>query len=207
MYKLPTHHKNITYKNQSFMRNHFKYLFLVIVLFVSNSSQAAIGGNFTLTDYNNDKYSLSDSSNVKLIFFGFLNCPDICPTTLSDVSNLLKKMEGLAKYIDPIFITIDPSRDTPELMKNYISFFDKRIIGLTGTQEEIEAVSNQYHVYYSYQDKEENNNYTVNHTANMYFLDKDNNVEKIFIPGTPFTEFYKYINRYMLKDIKNLPLQ
>ena len=73
MYKLPTHHKNITYKSQSFMRNHFKYLFLVIVLFVSNSSQAAIGGNFTLTDYNNDKYSLSDSSNVKLIFFGFLN--------------------------------------------------------------------------------------------------------------------------------------
>ena len=59
----------------------------------------------------------------------------------------------------------------------------------------------------SYQDKEESNNYTVNHTANIYFLDKDNNVEKIFIPGTPFTEFYKYINRYMLKDIKNLPLQ
>ena len=189
------------------MRNYFKYLFLVFVLLVSNSSKAAIGGNFTLTDHNNNEYSLSDSSNVKLIFFGFLNCPDICPTSLSDVSNLLKKLGGLAKNIDPIFITIDPSRDTPELMKNYISFFDKRIIGLTGTQEEIEAVSNQYHVYYSYQDKEENNNYTVNHTANMYFLDTGNDVEKIFIPGTPFTEFYKYINRYMLKDIKNLPLQ
>ena len=207
MYKLLTHHKNITYKSQSFMRNYFKYLFLVFVLLVSNSSKAAIGGNFTLTDHNNNEYSLSDSSNVKLIFFGFLNCPDICPTSLSDVSNLLKKLGGLAKNIDPIFITIDPSRDTPELMKNYLSFFDKRIIGLTGSQEQIEEVSNQYHVYYSYQDKEENNNYTVNHTANMYFLDKDNDVEKIFIPGTPFTEFYKYINRYMLKDIKNLPLQ
>jgi len=207
VYKLLNHHKNIICKGQFFIRNYFKSLVLLSVLFTSNMSQAAIGGNFSLTDHNNNKYSLSASSNVKLIFFGFLNCPDVCPTTLSDVSNLLKKLESLAKYIDPIFITIDPSRDTPELMKNYLSFFDKRIIGLTGTQEEIEAVSNQYHVYYSYQDKEENNNYTVNHTANIYFLDKDNNVEKIFIPGTPFTEFYKYINRYMLKDIKNLPLQ
>ena len=207
MCKLLNHHKNTTYKSRFFMRNYFKYLVLLFVLFASNTSQAAIGGNFSLIDHNNNKYSLSVSSNVKLIFFGFLNCPDVCPTTLSDVSNLLKKLEGLAKYIDPIFITIDPSRDTPELMKNYLSFFDKRIIGLTGSQEQIEKVSNQYHVYYSYQDKEASNDYTVNHTANMYFLDKDNNVEKIFIPGTPFTEFYKYINRYILKDVKNLPLQ
>ena len=207
MYKLLNKHKNTTCKSQFFMRNCFKPLFLLSFLFASYASQAAIGGNFSLIDHNNNKYSLSASSNVKLIFFGFLNCPDVCPTTLSDVSNLLKKLEGLAKYIDPIFITIDPSRDTPELMKNYLSFFDKRIIGLTGNEEQIEKVSNQYHVYYSYQDKEAGSDYTVNHTANMYFLDKNNNVEKIFIPGTPFTEFYKYINRYMLKDIKNLPLQ
>lgn len=207
MYKPLNKHKNTTCKSQFFMKNYFKPLFLLSFLFASYTSQAAIGGNFSLIDHNNNKYSLSASSNVKLIFFGFLNCPDVCPTTLSDVSNLLKKLEGLAKYIDPIFVTIDPSRDTPELMKNYLSFFDKRIIGLTGSQEQIEKVSNQYHVYYSYQDKEAGGDYTVNHTANMYFLDKNNNVEKIFIPGTPFTEFYKYINRYMLKDIKNLPLQ
>ena len=193
--------------NRFDLRNYIKYAILIIVLFMSFVTHAKIGGDFTLKDQNNNKYSLSSSSKTKIIFFGFLNCPDICPTTLSEVTNLLNKLEGLAKNIEPIFITIDPTRDTPELLKNYLSFFDKRIIGLTGTQEEIEKISFQYHVYYSYQNKDKVKDYTVNHTANIYLLDKENNVEKIFVPGTPFSEFYKYINRYLLKDIKNLPLQ
>ena len=189
------------------LRNYIKYIILIIVLIMSFVTHAKIGGDFTLKDQNNNKYSLSSTSKTKIIFFGFLNCPDICPTTLSEVTNLLNKLEGLAKNIEPIFITIDPTRDTPELLKNYLSFFDKRIIGLTGTQEEIEKISFQYHVYYSYQNKDKVKDYTVNHTANIYLLDKENNVEKIFVPGTPFSEFYKYVNRYLLKDIKNLPLQ
>ena len=193
--------------NRFDLRNYIKYAILIIVLIMSFVTHAKIGGDFTLKDQNNNKYSLSSSSKTKIIFFGFLNCPDICPTTLSEVTNLLNKLEGLAKNIEPIFITIDPTRDTPELLKNYLSFFDKRIIGLTGTQEEIEKISFQYHVYYSYQDKDKVKDYTVNHTANIYLLDKENNVEKIFVPGTPFSEFYKYVNRYLLKDIKNLPLQ
>ena len=193
--------------NRFDLRNYIKYAILIIVLFMSFVTHAKIGGDFTLKDQNNNKYSLSSSSKTKIIFFGFLNCPDICPTTLSEVTNLLNKLEGLAKNIEPIFITIDPTRDTPELLKNYLSFFDKRIIGLTGTPEEIEKISFQYHVYYSYQNKDKVKDYTVNHTANIYLLDKENNVEKIFVPGTPFSEFYKYVNRYLLKDIKNLPLQ
>ena len=189
------------------LRNYIKYISLIFVIITSNNLYADIGGDFTLKDQYNNKFTLSDSSKVKIVFFGFLNCPDICPTTLTEVANLLKKLEGLSKNIDPIFITVDPTRDTPELLKNYLSFFDERIIGLTGTQEEIEKVSNQYHVYYSYQNKGKVEDYTVNHTANMYFVDEKNNVEKIFVPGTPFSEFYKYVNRYLMKDIKNLPLQ
>ena len=188
------------------LKNYIKYFPIFIVLSLSQA-QAEIGGDFTLRDYNNNKYHLYSSSKEKVIFFGFLNCPDICPTTLSEVSNLLKRLDGLSDKIEPIFITVDPTRDTPELLKNYLSFFDKRIIGLTGSQEQIEEVANKYHVYYSYQDKETKEDYTVNHTANIYFLNKDNKVEKIFIPGTPFSEFYKYINRYLMKDVKNLPLQ
>jgi len=185
-----------------------KYTFLVIVLISNNMSYARIGGDFVLQTYNNEKYVLSESSKVKIIFFGFLNCPDICPTALSDVTNLLNKLGGLSKTLEPIFITVDPKRDTPELLKNYLSFFDKRIVGLTGSQEQIEKVSNQYHVYYSYQNNDnDSDKYTVNHTANIYLLDKDNNVEKIFIPGTPFAELYKYIDRYLMKEIKNLPLK
>ena len=189
------------------LRNYIKYISLIIVIITSNNLYAGIGGDFTLKDQYNNKFTLSDSSKAKIVFFGFLNCPDICPTTLTEVANLLKKLEGLSKNIDPIFITVDPTRDTPELLKNYLSFFDERIIGLTGTQEEIEKVSNQYHVYYSYQNKSKVEDYTVNHTANMYLIDEKNNVEKIFIPGTPFSEFYKYVNRYLMRGIKNLPLQ
>ena len=189
------------------LRNYIKYISLIIVIITSNSLYADIGGDFTLKDQYNNKFTLSDSSKAKIVFFGFLNCPDICPTTLTEVANLLKKLKGLSKNIDPIFITVDPTRDTPELLKNYLSFFDERIIGLTGTQEEIEKVSNQYHVYYSYQNKDKVKDYTVNHTANIYLIDEKNNVEKIFVPGTPFSEFYKYVNRYLNRGIKNLPLQ
>ena len=188
------------------LKNNIKYFPIFIILSLSQA-QAEIGGDFTLRDYNNNNYHLYSSSKEKVIFFGFLNCPDICPTTLSEVSNLLKRLDGLSDKIEPIFITVDPTIDTPELLKNYLSFFDKRIIGLTGSQEQIEEVANKYHVYYSYQDKETKEDYTVNHTANIYFLNKDNKIEKIFIPGTPFSEFYKYINRYLMKDVKNLPLQ
>lgn len=187
--------------------NKVSRFFIIFGLLLSHNVNAEIGGDFVLKDYNNNKYHLYSSSKEKIIFFGFLNCPDICPSTLSEVSNLLKKLRGLSKRIDPIFITVDPTRDKPDLMKNYLSFFDKRIIGLTGSQEQIEKVANQYHVYYSYQDKGKKNNYTVNHTANIYFLDKNNKIEKIFIPGTPFSEFYKYVNRYLMKEVKNLPLK
>ena len=190
-----------------YFRSYIKYILLIVVIFNNANSYAEIGGDFTLKDHNNNKYHLSDSSKIKIIFFGFLNCPDICPTALTEVSSLLNKLGGLAKHIDPIFITVDPDRDTPELLKNYLSFFDERIIGLTGNQDQIEKVSNQYHVYYSYQKKGEVENYTVNHTANMYLLNEKNKVEKIFIPGTPFSEFYKYVNRYLMQDIKNLPMQ
>tara|TARA_B100001564_G_C20462831_1_gene588840 strand:- start:105 stop:689 length:585 start_codon:yes stop_codon:yes gene_type:complete len=186
---------------------YIKSILLIFVLVLNGAVNAEIGGDFTLKDYNNNEYKLSDSEKIKIIFFGFLNCPDICPTALSEVSGLLKKLEKLSDNIDPIFITVDPTRDTPKLLKNYLSFFDERIIGLTGSQDQIEKVANQYHVYYSYQNKGEVENYTVNHTANMYLVDKNNKVEKIFIPGTPFPEFFKYINRYLMKDIKNLPLQ
>ena len=185
------------------LKNHSKYMVLFIVLLISNNIYAEIGGNFTLQDQNNNKYSLYASSKVKIIFFGFLNCPDICPTALTEVSNLLKKLNKSSKHIEAIFITVDPTRDTPELLKNYLSFFDKRIIGLTGTQDQIEKVANQYHVYYSYQNKDKNKIYNVNHTANIYFLNQDNKIEKIFIPGTPFSELFKYVKGYIVKNLKN----
>ena len=136
---------------------------------------------------------------IILLFFGYTNCPDICPTTLMDISRALKELKDEADKVQVVFVSVDYKRDTPRYLNEYVNYFDKRIIGLTGSQEQIENITNQYHVYYSYQKKDEVDNYTVNHTANMYFLDKNNNVEKIFIPGTPFEELFKYVNKYLIK--------
>ena len=89
----------------------------------------------------------------------------------------------------------------------FIDFDDPETFKGDLTIEEIEKISFEYHVYYSYQKKENIKDYTENLTANIYLLDEDNNVEKIFVPGTPFSDFFKYVNRYLLKDMKNLPLQ
>ena len=123
---------------------------LVIVLYTKNIFSSEIGGPFSLENYDGKIYDLGKSKNNKLIFFGFTNCPDICPTTLTEVSTLLSQLGDMGGRIDVIFITIDPKRDTAKQLKNYVTFFDERIYGLTGTTEQIDKITNQYHIYYSF---------------------------------------------------------
>ena len=81
------------------LRHYIKFILLTVMLVANGSVNAEIGGDFTLKDYNNNEYKLSDSEKIKIIFFGFLNCPDICPTALSEVSSLLKKLEKFCSYL------------------------------------------------------------------------------------------------------------
>lgn len=172
---------------------------LVIVLYTKNVFSSEIGGIFALENYDGQIYDLAKSNNKKLIFFGFTNCPDICPTALTEMSTLLNQLGGMATGIDVIFITVDPKRDTIKQLKDYITFFDERIYGLTGSMEEIDKITNQYHIYYSYTDKKSENEYTVNHTANLYLLDKGNSIVKIFPPGTPFNELSNSVHNFLKK--------
>lgn len=105
------------------------------------------------------------------LFFGFTHCPDICPTTLLQMSNLLRQLGSHADRLVIIFVTVDPERDTPEVLKGYLSSFDPRIIALTGTPSEIKSVAAAWKAVYDRID-EGNNTYTIAHSAHVYLMDR-----------------------------------
>jgi len=106
-----------------------------------------------------------------LVFFGYTFCPDVCPTTLAVMAAALDKMGSGADRVVPVFISIDPARDTPEVLKAYLSAFGPRFVGLTGTEEEIAATAKAYKVYVQAH-KDDGENYTVDHSGVVYLMDK-----------------------------------
>jgi protein SCO1/2 len=134
---------------------------------------AAIGGPFKLIDQ--DGRALSDADlkgHPFLVFFGFTHCPDVCPTTLFEVSQVLRALGPDADRVRALFITVDPERDTAPLMKDYLSSFDRHVVGLTGDPAAIAAVAKAYRVYYKKVPLDAGS-YTMDHTAIVYLMDKD----------------------------------
>jgi protein SCO1/2 len=133
---------------------------------------SAIGGPFQLTDQ--DGKTVTEASlkgQPTLIFFGFTHCPDICPTTLFDVSEVFRAL-GDGKKVAGYFVTVDPERDTPEVMKNYLQSFDPRLRGLSGTAAQTEAIEKAYRVY-AKKVPTNDGDYTMDHSALVYLMDKD----------------------------------
>jgi protein SCO1/2 len=145
------------------------------VMFTSNLPQTAtIGGPFRLTDQNGRTVTEQDFKGAPfLVFFGFTHCPDVCPTTLFEVSEILRTLGPDAARVRVAFITVDPERDTPTALKNYLSSFDPHMEGLTGDPAAIAAVTKAYRVYYKKVPLDEG--YTMDHTAIVYLMDKDGN--------------------------------
>lgn len=152
---------------------------LAIVLFVVSRGPAplvatasAVGGPFSLIDHNGKP--LTDE-NMKghpfLVFFGFTHCPDVCPTTLFDVSEVLKQLGPGAGGARALFVTVDPERDTPAIMKDYLSNFDPNLVGVTGSRDAIDKTLKAYRVY-SKKVPTEASDYTMDHTALVYLMDK-----------------------------------
>lgn len=133
---------------------------------------AAIGGPFRLTDQNGRMVTEQDLKGAPfLVFFGFTHCPEVCPTTLFEVSEILRKLGPDADRVRALFITIDSDRDTPAALKDYLSSFDPRMLGLTGDPAEIAAVAKAYRVYYKKVPLEQD--YTMDHTTIVYLMDKE----------------------------------
>lgn len=139
---------------------------------------ARIGGPFTLTDQDGAKRSWNDfNGQYRIVYFGYSYCPDVCPVDLQRIAQGYRMFEQQsperATKVQPIFITLDPERDTPEVLKNYVSAFHPRLIGLTGTPEEIAAVAKAFVVVYGKEKAEDSTGYLVNHSRTPYLFGPD----------------------------------
>ncbi len=133
---------------------------------------APIGGPFALVDQDGNKVTDKDfAGKPSVIFFGYTSCPDVCPTTLLNLSNWLKAIGPDAEKLNVLFISVDPERDTPAHMKEYLSSFDPRIRGLTGTDDQVAAVAKAYRVYYK-RIPGEDGGYTMDHSSAIYLMDR-----------------------------------
>jgi protein SCO1 len=134
---------------------------------------AAIGGPFKLTDQNGQVVTEQDlKGRPFLVFFGFTHCPDVCPTALFEVSEIMRALGPDADRTRALFITVDPERDTPAVMKDYLSSFDKHLSGLTGDAAAVAAVAKAYRVYFKKVPLDQGG-YTMDHTAIVYLMDKE----------------------------------
>jgi protein SCO1/2 len=137
------------------------------------TAPAAIGGPFQLTDQTGQTVTeKSMLGRPTLVFFGFTHCPDVCPTTLFEMSEVLRAMGKDADGVNAYYISVDPERDTQAAMKDYLSSFDPRMKGLTGSPEEVAKVLSEYRVY-AKKVPLKDGDYTMDHTALVYLMDRD----------------------------------
>lgn len=139
---------------------------------------ARIGGPFTLVDQDGEKKSWSDfQGKYRLLYFGYTYCPDVCPVDLQRIMQGFRLFEkqapDRAARVQPIFISVDPQRDTPQTMKNYVSAFHPKLMGLTGTPDQIAAVAKEFVVVYSKEQSKGATGYLVSHTRTPYLFDPD----------------------------------
>lgn len=155
--------------------------------------KALIGGDFTLVDGAGKTVTEQDfRGKYMLVYFGFTHCPDICPTSLLLIQNALNKLNGKGKKVVPVFITLDPERDTPEAVGQYVAHFGPTMVGLSGTRAQIDAVAAAYKVYHRKAEVEDSAmGYVIDHSGFMYLMGPD---------GAYITPFPHTISEQSLTD-------
>jgi protein SCO1 len=144
------------------------------------TSSLALESTFTMVGGDGRTVTSADlSGRPYLVFFGYTHCPDLCPTTLSDISAVFKEL-GPDKKIAAVFVTVDPERDTAEVMKTYLENFDARIVGLTGDPLKTEAIARAFRVYAKKVPGETPGDYSVDHTGAVYLMDKRGKFARVF---------------------------
>jgi protein SCO1 len=169
---------------------------LWIVTSPDNPRAALIGGAFALED--GDGKTISDQTlrgRPFLVYFGYTHCPDVCPTELARISDILTKMGD--KAIPALFITVDPQRDTPKIMQDYVSSFDSRIIGLSGGPQAIEAAEKAFRVYARKGQAQADGGYSMDHSSVIYLMDKSGAFVEAFNADRPPEEAAKDLERFL----------
>ncbi len=155
-----------------------------------------LGGDFTLVSYENQNWNLKQNAKtINLIFFGYTTCPDYCPNTLSKFKKLNQSLGKTAEEVQYIFISVDPKRDTPEILKKYIEFYISNGIGLTGSKEEIDKIVHNYKANY-----EVNGNF-IDHSTYVYLVDKNVQTRYLF-KHKDTIDLMKQIILYLVENSK-----
>ncbi|XP_039273242.2 protein SCO1 homolog, mitochondrial-like [Styela clava] len=169
---------------------------------IKSMGKPALGGDFTLIDQDGKQCSNRDFlGQWVLIYFGFTHCPDICPEELEKMGNVVDTIKRTPQLPDvqPLFISIDPDRDTPDAVKKYIADFHPNLIGLTGNREQVENASRAFRVYYAEGPKDSEDDYIVDHTVIMYLLNPDGEFCEYFGQNKSAGEMSSSISSIMLK--------
>lgn len=144
------------------------------------------GGELRLVDFNGKPRSLADfRGKVVAVMFGYTQCPDVCPTTLSDYAAAMKKLGNDAAQVQVLFVTVDPKRDTAELLREYVPAFDPRFLGLRGDAEAIARVTQDFHVYAQERPGRTPDSYTVDHASQVFVFDRSGRLRLMIPAATP----------------------
>ena len=153
---------------------------------------------FSLTNHHGESVTEKDFlGSLLLVFFGYSHCPDICPMNLSIIRDALERLGPEGTKVQPLFITLDPVRDTEEKLGPFLSHFHERLLGLTGTQKQIQAVAESFFVRYKLSTEKDRDYYLIDHTAATYLVDDSGQGLAIFQHNTPSAEIASTINSYI----------
>ena len=148
------------------------------------SGRAAVGGPFALADPAGKVRSLAEfRGKLVLVYFGYTQCPDVCPTDLARIAAMLAALGDDAQAIQPLFITLDPARDTPSVLREYAAGFHPRLVALRGSEEETRRVATSYKVFY--EKVPQPRGYLIDHMPLTFLLDREGQYVAFFPPGTP----------------------
>lgn len=178
----------------------FALVFGAFVVVTNNTTPAppssAIGGAFQLTSHAGQQVNETVMlGKPHLVFFGYTNCPDVCHTTLFEMSEILRAL-GPDANIGGVFVTTDPERDTPQVLKDYLANFDSRIIGLTGERAQVDAMLRGYRIY-AKRAPGKDGDYSVDHSSAVYLMDKNGHFVTAFNVGRKPEEAAKDLQRYL----------
>lgn len=145
----------------------------------------ALGGPFTLVDHTGRTVTERDfAGRPLLVYFGFTYCPDVCPTELGTIAAALDAMGTAGERVTPVFVSIDPERDTPAAMADYVARFHPRMVGLTGSAEQVAQAARAYRVYYAKVRPRDSSDYLMDHSSFIYLVGPDGRVRSLFRPET-----------------------
>jgi protein SCO1/2 len=150
------------------------------------SGKVPVGGAFVLADHAGRRVALADfRGKLVLLYFGYATCPDVCPTDLATIGQTLRDLGPAGDQVQPVFITLDPERDTPAVLREYAPAFHSRFVALTGTESEIRRVATDYKVFFEKVSMPGTTTYVIDHTAYTFLLDRAGRFVSLFPPGTP----------------------